>query len=127
MFDFGKATVLTMYLLPKINLDLRPRILSQMRPGTRVVSHDFDMGDMETRRLARSAGAQQIVWPAGQPGLSVVRAGQRRRQLAVATAGRRRRASLRSQSGQTFQELSGETLIDGGTATVDSARSCAAT
>ncbi len=43
-FDFSKATVLTMYLLPNINLDLRPRILRELRPGTRVVSHDFDMG-----------------------------------------------------------------------------------
>jgi SAM-dependent methyltransferase len=43
IFDFSPATVLTMYLLPSINLDLRPRILS-LKPGTRVVSHDFDMG-----------------------------------------------------------------------------------
>jgi SAM-dependent methyltransferase len=43
--DFSKATVLTMYLLPRINLELRPRILSQLKPGTRVISHSFDMGD----------------------------------------------------------------------------------
>jgi SAM-dependent methyltransferase len=42
--DFSKATVLTMYLLPDINLRLRPTIL-KMKPGTRVVSHSFDMGD----------------------------------------------------------------------------------
>jgi hypothetical protein len=42
--DLTQATVLTMYLLPSINLKLRPRIL-QLRPGTRVVSHDFSMGD----------------------------------------------------------------------------------
>jgi SAM-dependent methyltransferase len=42
--DFSKATVLTMYLLPNLNLRLRPRILA-MKPGTRVVSHSFDMGD----------------------------------------------------------------------------------
>jgi hypothetical protein len=44
LFDFTSATVLTMYLLPHINLDLRPRILGGLKPGTRVVSHDFDMG-----------------------------------------------------------------------------------
>jgi Methyltransferase domain len=44
--DFSKATVLTLFLLPKINLDLRPRILD-MKPGTRVVSNSFDMGDWE--------------------------------------------------------------------------------
>ncbi len=38
------ATVLTMYLMPDVNLKLRPRILSELRPGARVVSHDFDMG-----------------------------------------------------------------------------------
>jgi SAM-dependent methyltransferase len=43
--DFSEATVLTLYLLPAINLELRPRILSELKPGTRVVSHDFDMGD----------------------------------------------------------------------------------
>lgn len=43
VFDFSAASVLTMYLLPSINLDLRPRILN-LKPGTRVVSHDFDMG-----------------------------------------------------------------------------------
>ncbi|MBP2675391.1 MAG: hypothetical protein H6Q84_2231, partial [Deltaproteobacteria bacterium] len=45
--DFRNATVLTMYLLPEVNLDLRPRILFELRPGTRVVSHDWDMGDWE--------------------------------------------------------------------------------
>ena len=45
--DFSDATVVTMYLLPEVNLQLRPRILYGLRPGTRVVSHDFDMGDWE--------------------------------------------------------------------------------
>jgi hypothetical protein len=43
--DLSKADVLTMYLLSSVNLELRPKILSSMRPGTRVVSHDFDMGE----------------------------------------------------------------------------------
>lgn len=42
--DLSSATVLTMYLLPSINVKLRPKILG-LRPGTRVVSHDFTMGD----------------------------------------------------------------------------------
>lgn len=41
----AEADVLTLYLLPEINIRLRPRILSQMRPGTRVISHQYDMGD----------------------------------------------------------------------------------
>jgi len=43
-YDFSGATVLTMYLLPELNLRLRPKILT-MKPGTRIVSHEFTMGD----------------------------------------------------------------------------------
>jgi SAM-dependent methyltransferase len=43
-FDFRAATVVTMYLLPELNLRLRPKILA-MAPGTRIVSHEFTMGD----------------------------------------------------------------------------------
>jgi hypothetical protein len=42
--DFSQATVVTMYLLPDVNLQLRPKVLD-MKPGTRIVSHDFDMGE----------------------------------------------------------------------------------
>ena len=42
--DFGAASVITMYLLPEYNLVLRPRFLG-MKPGTRIVSHDYAMGD----------------------------------------------------------------------------------
>lgn len=44
--DFSKATVLTMYLLPDLNISLRPTIL-KMKPGTRVTSHAFNMGEWE--------------------------------------------------------------------------------
>ena len=44
--DLSPASVITLYLLPEVNLLLRPRLL-QLRPGTRVVSHDWDMGDWE--------------------------------------------------------------------------------
>lgn len=42
--DFSKATVITMFLLPEINLKLRPKILN-LKPGTRIVSNSFDMGE----------------------------------------------------------------------------------
>ncbi len=45
--DLSQATVLALYLLPEVNMGLRPRILEQLRPGARVVSHDWDMGDWE--------------------------------------------------------------------------------
>ena len=42
--DIGRATVLTSYLFPRVNLELRPRIFVQLKPGSRVVSHEFDFG-----------------------------------------------------------------------------------
>jgi SAM-dependent methyltransferase len=56
-FDFSGATVVTMYLLPSVNLKLRPRLLKELKPGTRLVSHDFHMGDWAaetTREVGRS-------------------------------------------------------------------------
>ena len=51
--DLSGATVLTMYLLPDVNLRLRPAIQKQMKPGSRIVSHDFDMGDWKPERTER--------------------------------------------------------------------------
>jgi hypothetical protein len=48
--DLSPASVLTMYLLPEVNLMIRPNIWKQMKPGSRVVSHDFDMGDWKPLR-----------------------------------------------------------------------------
>lgn len=42
--DLSEATVVTLYLLPEINMKLRPKLFRELDPGTRVVSHDFDMG-----------------------------------------------------------------------------------
>lgn len=48
--DLSPATVLTMYLLPEVNLMIRPNIWKMMKPGSRIVSHDFDMGDWKPIR-----------------------------------------------------------------------------
>lgn len=45
--DFKDATVVTMYLLTSVNLRLRPKLLAELRPGTRLVSHSFDMGNWD--------------------------------------------------------------------------------
>ena len=120
--DISRTTVLTLYLLPGINLQLRPRILGQMRPGARVVSHDFDMGKWNPdlhREVAvpnKSYGA-----PASQIYLWYVPAnvaGKWQWRLPVGGAMRLYEARIN----QTFQELSGETLVDGGTATGQGAR-----
>jgi SAM-dependent methyltransferase len=47
--DFAEATVVTLYLLPDVNLKLRPKIMA-MKPGTRVVSHNYDMGDWKPEK-----------------------------------------------------------------------------
>jgi len=49
--DLSPANVLTMYLLPDVNLMIRPNIWKQMKPGSRIVSHDFDMGDWKPLKI----------------------------------------------------------------------------
>lgn len=60
--DFSDADVVTMYLLSSLNLSLRPRILSQLEPGTRVVSHAFDMGNWKPDRAANVADKRIYMW-----------------------------------------------------------------
>lgn len=59
--EFKSATVLTMYLLPALNLKLRPTILT-MRPGTRVVSHSFTMDDWEADETSSLDGRRAYFW-----------------------------------------------------------------
>jgi len=59
--NFSEATVITLYLLPDLNLKLRPTIL-KMKPGTRVVSHAFNMGDWEPDQKIESARAHAYYW-----------------------------------------------------------------
>jgi hypothetical protein len=59
--DFKSATVLTMYLLPALNLKLRPTILT-MKPGTRVVSHSFTMDDWEADEISSLDGRRAYFW-----------------------------------------------------------------
>lgn len=59
--DFSKATVLTMYLLPYLNMKLRPTILS-MKPGTRIVSHAFTMEDWSPDQTDSTEGRTAYMW-----------------------------------------------------------------
>jgi predicted O-methyltransferase YrrM len=54
--DLSNATVVTLYLLPDINLKLRPKLLRELKPGTRIVSHDFDMGEWEPEQVVQVQG-----------------------------------------------------------------------
>ena len=51
-----------MYLLPRVNLQLRPRILTQLKPGTRVVSHNFDKGDWKPDQTIKFHGRIIYLW-----------------------------------------------------------------
>lgn len=51
--DFSEATVVVLYLLPHLNLRLRSILFRQLKPGTRVISHDFDMGDWQPEQVIR--------------------------------------------------------------------------
>jgi SAM-dependent methyltransferase len=51
--DLGPASVVTLYLTREVNLRLRPKLLAELHPGTRIVSFDFDMGDWEPQAMVR--------------------------------------------------------------------------
>jgi len=59
--DFRDATVVTLYLLTSLNLKLRPKLLD-MKPGTRVVSHVFRMGDWEPDETAKTGSSELYLW-----------------------------------------------------------------
>ena len=60
--DISKATVITMYLLPDVNFRLRPRLLLEPRPGTRIVSHEFDLGDWKPDRTLKIKSSTLYLW-----------------------------------------------------------------
>jgi SAM-dependent methyltransferase len=60
--DIHSATVVALYLLPDVNLRLRPRLLRELKPGTRVVSHAFDMGDWKPEKQLVVEGEHIYLW-----------------------------------------------------------------
>jgi len=69
--DVREATVVSLYLLQSINVQLRPRLLSQLKPGARIVSHAFDMGDWPADERIKVADGYIYKWtvPASVAGL----------------------------------------------------------
>lgn len=108
--DFSEATVLTMYLLPGINLRLRPVILERMAPGTRVVSHAFNMGDWEADGFDAIETANIYLWivPAQVEG---------HWQLSTEGGG-----VLDLSLRQQYQRIEGSAAIDGNTSELTNAR-----
>ncbi|MCU0760084.1 MAG: class I SAM-dependent methyltransferase [Steroidobacteraceae bacterium] len=59
--DLSQATVITMYLLPSLNMKLRPKLL-ELKPGTRIVTHAFDMQDWKPDRQQAAVGREIYLW-----------------------------------------------------------------
>lgn len=96
----GEASVLTMYLLQSVNLQLRPKILAELRPGSRVVSHAFSMNEWEADQHVIVNGRNVYLWivPAMVEGSWQGESGARKLALNLK---------------QSFQKLSGTATIDG--------------
>lgn len=60
--DIRKATVVTLYLLPSVNMKLRPKLWRELKPGTRVVSHTFDMEDWKPEKVEEVGGSEIFLW-----------------------------------------------------------------
>ena len=67
MANFKDATVVTLYLLPDLNVKLRPRLWAELKPGTRIVSHQFDMGDWRPDKKLESNGRTVYFWTIPAP------------------------------------------------------------
>jgi Methyltransferase domain len=95
--DFSQATVVTLYLLPALNMKLRPQLLS-MRPGTRVVSHSFSMEDWEADEISTLDGRRAYFWlvPANVMGGWNLDAGAQKVEMTLE---------------QTFQKVSGTVTL----------------
>jgi SAM-dependent methyltransferase len=83
--DFSETTVLTLYLLPAVNMELRPKILSELKPGSRVVSHDFDMGEWEPDQSEMLDYSAIFFWvvPANVSGTWTLHQGEREVQIVL--------------------------------------------
>ena len=60
--DISDASVVTLYLLPELNEKVMPKLLAELRPGTRIVSHAFDMGDWRPEETRNVGGTTVYLW-----------------------------------------------------------------
>jgi len=65
--DLSEATVVTLYLLPSLNVKLMPKLMKELRPGTRIVSHAFDMGDWKPEKELDVNGRKVYYWTIPKP------------------------------------------------------------
>ena len=109
--DFSKASVVTMYLLPELNLRLRPTILN-MKPGTRVTSHQFTMGDWEPDETAEIDYRTAYLWivPAKVEGAWTLREQGSNAQYAVNLSQKYQKITGDIAAGSAKQPLVGATV-----------------
>lgn len=121
--DLTAASVVTIYLLPEVNLMVRPKLLATLKPGTRIVSHDYDMGEWPAdQRLVLDAPDK----PVGRDKTSKVffwvvpanAAGKWRWRLPVAG----KPADFELVVAQNFQTITGKMMVDGNAWTFENAR-----
>lgn len=74
--DISEATVVSLYLLPTVNLELRPKLFEELDPGTRIVSHDFDMDEWEPDTTWDSNGDTIYLWTIPEETPSFVKTNQ---------------------------------------------------
>jgi cyclopropane fatty-acyl-phospholipid synthase-like methyltransferase len=65
--NIAHATVVTLYLLPDVNVRLKPKLLKELKPGTRIVSHSFDMGDWKPEKDELIEGRHIYLWTVPKP------------------------------------------------------------
>jgi ribosomal protein L11 methylase PrmA len=65
--DIKDATIVTLYLLPDLNVKLRPKLLAELKPGARIVSHAFDMGDWKPQKKLEANGRVVYFWTIPDP------------------------------------------------------------
>lgn len=99
--DFSDATVVTLYLLPSLNLQLKKRILNELKPGTRIVAHAFNMGGWQPDAKRAIGGVYLYKWYVPAPVQGVWEW--------LNTDGSVCRVELQ----QHFQKLSGQAWVDG--------------
>lgn len=120
--DLSAATVITMYLLPRVNIELRPKLL-ELKPGTRLVSHDFDMGDWKADYHVRVDSKDKYAGAGGDSDIyfwvvPAKVAGGWRSQLAVAGKPQTYEFSF----GQNYQVVSGSARVNGSAVKIQDAK-----
>ena len=65
--NFREATVVTLYLLPDLNVKLRPKLLAELKPGSRIISHQFDMGTWKPEKRVELSGRTIYLWTVPVP------------------------------------------------------------